>query len=218
MATASIPDEVETFADLWRRLGEVPLERILLQPPPGSATEADVLAWAERPHKRLCELVDGTLLEKAMGFQESLLAATLIELIGAFVRERHLGIVTGADGSVRLFPGLVRIPDVAFVSWERLPDRRIPAEAIPSLAPELAVEVLSLLNTRAEMARKRRDYFTAGVRLVWEVDPRARTVAAYTGPEESTLHPATATLDGGAVLPGFVLPLAVLFADLDQHG
>ncbi len=54
-----------------------------------------------------------------------------------------------------------------------MPGGRLPAEAIPSLVPDLAVEVLSPSNTAAEMDQKLRDYFAAGVRLVWYLDPRA---------------------------------------------
>ena len=63
------------------------------------------------------------------------------------------------------------------------------------------------------MARKRREYFAAGTRLVWEVNPRRRTVTVYTGPRTSTRLTETDTLTGGDVLPGFSLPLAELFAD-----
>jgi Uma2 family endonuclease len=54
-----------------------------------------------------------------------------------FVRPRKLGIVTGEAGTVRLFPGLVRIPDVAFASWGRFPDRKRPKVRIPRTAPDL---------------------------------------------------------------------------------
>ena len=91
-----------------------------------------------------------------MGCRESILAGVLIEVLRQFVVPRNLGLVSGADGSVRLFPGLVRIPDVAFASWDRFPGRKIPDEPIPSLAPDLAVEVLSDSNTPAEMDRKAR--------------------------------------------------------------
>ena len=67
------------------------------------------------------------------------------------------------------------------------------------------------------MARKRREYFQAGTRLVWEVDPVSRTVTVFHSPDEFTLLGATETLEGGAVLPGFALPLGDLFADLDRH-
>ena len=78
--------------------------------------------------------------------------------------------------------------------------------------------MLSPSNTRAEMARKRREYFQAGVRLVWEVNPRARIVTVFDAPERSTTLDATRTLDGGTVLPGFLLPLADLFGELDRQG
>src|SRR6202022_2766777 len=119
----------------------------------------------ERKQNRLCELVDGTLVEKVMGVPESLLAVFLCRVLDTFTDDRKLGMVTGPDGMMRLFPGMVRIPDVAFVSAERLPGRLTPTEPLPGLVPDLVVEVLSPSNTRAEMARKRSDYFRAGVRL-----------------------------------------------------
>ena len=105
---------------------------------------------------------------------------------------------------VRLAPGLVRIPDLAFISWQRLPERRVPTDPIPGLVPDLVVEVLSDGNTAAEMDRKRREYFAAGVRLAWFVDPVARTVEVYTAANQSTLLEAEQTLDGGK--PDFLCP------------
>jgi Uma2 family endonuclease len=125
-------------------------------------------------------------------------------------------LVTGADGMMRLARGLVRIPDVAFVSWDRIPGRRMPTQPIPGLAPDLAVEVLSVGNTPGEMARKIEEYFEAGVRLVWIVDPPSRTVAVHTSARHSSVLTATASLDGGDVLAGFSLPLGELFAELDR--
>jgi Uma2 family endonuclease len=209
---------VETLADLLEQLGGIAPDRVRFRPAPGTAAEEDVLAIRNSPERRLCELVDGVLVEKAMGLRESYLASVLITLLLTFVRPRNLGVVTAPDGTMRLAPGLVRIPDVAFISWDRLPNRRMPTESIPDVAPDLAVEVLSVGNTPGEMARKRQDYFAAGVYLVWQVDPRTRTVEIFTAPDQSTvLHEAQA-LDGGTVLPGFTVPLQELFAALDQQG
>jgi Uma2 family endonuclease len=211
-------EDTDNLAVLVERLGGVPLERIRMRPPPGTATEADVIAALEAPRKRICELIDGVLVEKAMGFGESVLAVYLIVLLDGFVRQRNLGLVTAPDGTIRLWAGRVRIPDIAFFNWDRMPGRRLPAEPIPTLFPDLAIEVLSRSNTRAEMRLKRQDYFSVGVRLVWEVDPEARTVAVYTAPEGPTVLAQADTLDGGAVLPGFTLPLRDLFAELDRQG
>jgi hypothetical protein len=59
-----------TVSDLLHQLGDIPPERVRLQPPPGTATEADVVAVHSR-EDRLCELVDGVLVEKTLGYYES---------------------------------------------------------------------------------------------------------------------------------------------------
>src|SRR5262249_28889292 len=203
-----------TVSDLLHQLGDIPPERVRLEPPPGTATEADVVAVKER-EKRLCELVDGILVEKTMGYYESYIAATLIRLLGNFVVDHDLGVVAGADGMMRLAPGLVRIPDVSFVAWEKLPGHRLPRQAIPDLIPDLAVEVLSEGNTPREMARKLDEYFLLGVRLVWLVNPMTETAEVFTARHQSTVLEKTATLDGGLLLPGFTLPLSTLFPPAD---
>jgi len=186
-----------------------------MRPPPGTATESDV-TWQDDHEDRLCELVEGTLVEKGMGLRESLLAMMIGELLNGFVRARNLGLVSGEAGMMRVLPGLVRIPDVAYVSWSRVPGGRVPSDPIPKMAPDIAVEVVSDSNTKKEMARKRREYFEAGGSLVWIVDPDDRTVAVYTAPEQFTLLRESQVLDGGAILPGFTLPLRDLFAELDR--
>ena len=128
------PPDIKTLADLRRRLGGIPLERIWFHPAPGTATEKDVIEAEEREN-RLCELVDGTLVEKAMGFEESRLAAKLLHLVSSYLDQNDLGICVGADGMMRIAPGLVRIPDLSFITWERLPGRESPREPIPDLAP-----------------------------------------------------------------------------------
>jgi Uma2 family endonuclease len=205
-----------TVADLMERFGPMRLSRIRFDPFPGTATEQDVLDLLEH-NNQLYELVDGVLVGKAMGFPESCLAASLIAVLKAFVSQHRLGTVTAPDGLMRLAPGLVRIPDVAFIRWEQFPNRQIPRTPVPSLAPDLAIEVLSPSNTEEEMERKRQDYFGAGCKLVWLVDPDARTVTVYAGPDQPTVLREDQTLDGGTVLPGFALPLRQLFAELDPH-
>lgn len=213
-ATVLSSPPVLTLSDLLERLGGISPSRVRFSPLPGTATEQDALDLLDHEN-RLFELVDGSLVEKAMGYRESILAVAVAAALRAFVIPRRLGFVSGADGMMRLFPGLVRIPDVAFTSRDRLPGGVVPPDAIPDLAPDLAVEVLSESNTPAEMARKRTEYFEAGTRLVWQVDPATQTVAAYTGPEQFSVLTRAHDLDGGDVLPAFVLSVNGLFAELD---
>ena len=104
----------------------------------------------------------------------------------------------------------MRIPDVSFISWDRIPGRESPKEPVPDLAPDLAVEVLSESNTPAEMRRKVGEYFAAGARMVWLIDPRKRTARVYSSPDRSVLVRADQSLDGGDVLPGFSVGLGEL--------
>ncbi len=201
------PPTVETVADLLEALGDIPPKRVRIHPYPGTATEADVIAIHAR-EKRLCELVDGTLVEKSMGYEESRLAMEIGYVLVGFLRQHDLGTVAGEAGMMQLLTGLVRIPDVSFVRWEHLPDEAGP---IPSLAPDLAVEVLSESNTPKEMERKLHEYFDAGTQLVWYFDHRKRTVKVYTSPDQVTVLDESRTLDGGDVLPGLVIPLRELF-------
>jgi len=200
-----------TMADVQQRLDGIPAERIRTFPAPGTATEEDVLRVMARTD-RICELVDGILVEKVMGSFESLLAGALIQLIRNFLDDHDLGVVLGEAGFLRLFPGLVRGPDVSFLRWERFPDGEFPKAAIWPVAPDLAVEILSKGNTDGEMQRKVREYFKAGAGRVWLVDPESRTARIFTSPRRSTLVDENGPLDAGSVLPGFELSLKDWFA------
>lgn len=137
-------------------------------------------------------------------------------LVAEFVSAGRLGLVSGADGMFRLLASSVRGPDVAFVSRDRLPVSQFPQEAYPSLAPDLAIEVLSPSNTKAELVRKRIEYFHSGVRLVWIVDCRSRSLAVYTSPVDVTVLDEEATVTGGDVLSGFECVVGESFSDLDR--
>ena len=86
---------------------------------------------AEERENRLCELVDGTLVEKAMGFEERDWPVDSSTWSTRTSSRMTLAICVGADGMMRIAPGLVRIPDVSFITWDRLPGRREPARADP---------------------------------------------------------------------------------------
>jgi Uma2 family endonuclease len=219
MATATLSETTPayvTVADVLKQLGNIPLERIRLHPLPGMATEQDAIESKER-YDRLCELFDGVLVEKPMGYYEAILAGVLIGYLRIFLKKRDLGFVMTADGMVRVRPGQIREPDVSFYSWDHFPGRVLPRGAALDRSPDLAVEVLSPSNTRQEMRRKRREYFAGGTQLVWEIDPEEQTVRVYTTPTRSTLLTEADTLDGGSVLPGFRLPIRRLFAEAGRR-
>ena len=202
--------EPPTIADLLRDLGGVSPQRIRLRPAPGRATEKDVVRIEAR-EDRLYELIDGVLVEKVMGARESMVAMELGHRLKLFLEKEPLGVVLGEAGMLQLRPRLIRIPDVSFISWDQMPSGEFPSDPVPNLFPDLAVEVLSRSNTAAEMRLKVSEYFEAGSRLVWLIDPETQTAQVYTASDECRSLKSSQALDGGEVLPGFKLPLKELF-------
>ena len=105
-------------------------------------------------------------------------ASRLWRLLGSFVEKHNLGVV-GPKGGFILSrnPDTVRAPDLAFVSAQRMGDLR--DRGYFELAPDLAIETLSPDDRPGETYRKIGEYFGAGTRLVWIIDPRAEQVVAH---------------------------------------
>lgn len=215
MSTASSPTTHEwTAADLVQRFGPIPLSRVRTRPAPGTATEQDVITIHAR-EKRLCELVDGILVEKTVGYFESAVAVRLAVLISEFLRGKSLGLVFGADGMMKLEWGLIRIPNACYISNERLRKVNLqPHAPLDVLSPNLAIEVLSAGNTVREMDDKLQDYFDHDVELVWYCDPVQQTVTVYHSPTGSRIVRHPELLTGDPLLPGFTASLPELFAPL----
>jgi Uma2 family endonuclease len=205
----------QTLAHLVHQLGDIPLERIRTQPPPGAATLPDVVDCKAK-QGCLCELIDGVLVEKAMGFREGVIEMGIGTALSQYNLSHRLGVITSASSMYQIQSNLVRLPDVGYAFWGRFPGGKVTDDPAPRIAPDVAVEVLSPSNTRREMDRKRAEYFAAGTQLVGMVDVAERTVTAYTAPDRFTVFQATDTLRAENVLPDFALPLGSLFAQLDE--
>jgi len=163
------------------------------------------------------EVVEGVLVRMAgSGKQATRLAARLLIKLGGYIEAHRLGVITGADGVYR-FPGNETglIPDIGFYIAERdvlAPDD---AEPIP-FAPDLAVEVASRSQSRAEMAARARMYLRAETRLVWVVWPQSGHIDiwhpdALNGPV--SVLTVGGVLDGEDVVPGFTYSVDELFSD-----
>lgn len=200
-----------TAEELAARIGAVPLWRVRTDPPPGTATEADV-ERIRREEDRICELIDGVLVEKAVSDKTAFVAAELIFFLTGWVRPRRLGWVLAPDGYVRLFGRLLRAPDVSFARRDQRSGGEVLSTGYADVAPALAVEIFSPGNTTAELERKRAEFFAAGTELFWIVYPERQEIVVSTGPDQHRTLGAEDTLDGGTVLPGFTLQVGELFA------
>ncbi|HYH69608.1 MAG TPA: Uma2 family endonuclease [Urbifossiella sp.] len=211
-----------TFADVQRRLGDVPAERVRTFPPPGTATVKDLLN-PKITGDRLCELVDGILVEKAMGWREGGLGLWIGSLLNMFLIENNVGYAAGSDGMVRFKLNLVRMPDVSFIRWDSVddPDEVFnPSGAFLEVAPDLVIEVMSPSNTKREMEIELEEYAKAGVELAWYVYPKRREVDVYPDARPGGMFTVgiDGMLDGGVAVPGFVLPVAKVFEDRTPRG
>jgi Uma2 family endonuclease len=224
MATVSSPSGVAdvppfalphswTLGDLQRHLGDISADRVRLFPLPGTGTADDAEA-VQREGDRLCELVDGVLVEKPMGTLESLVAIEMAFALRRYLEDHPLGVVLGADGLLQIGPKLVRGPDVSFISWERFPGRTLPTERVWAVVPDLAVEVLSPGNTPAEMERKVNDYLAAGTKVVWVIDPAMRTAVVHRRDDAAGIMVSPIAADGSlsasSLLPGLSIPITAL--------
>lgn len=206
-----LPPLPGSFAAFHARLGGVPLDRILMDPPPGTATEADLIAAWEGPHQHWCELVDGTLVNRFGTFMGGVLVAAVGDYLWRAAEENRAGVVLNAKCPIRLKPDLIRCPSASFTPWDTFPRRRLPDEKVGSYMPALWVDIRTRFNTDAEQARKVSEYFAAGVKLVWVIDAEARTGAVHLAAGRSIMIDESGSLDGGPVLPGLTVPLADLF-------
>ena len=161
------------------------------------------------------ELVRGEIVAVSpAGEEHGRIGGLLFVALGDFVLRHKLGAIYLAETGFILSrdPDTVRAPDAAFVAAHRLAERPRRSGFFDG-APDLAVEVVSPNDSYQDVEDKVRDYLNAGTQAVWVVNPRARTLTVYerTGVTRLTVDD---TLDGGATLPGFSLPIAELF-DVD---
>ncbi len=194
---------------------DLPAERIRTDPPPGTADIRHINRLLRRGMP-LVELIDGTLIDKPLSYPHAVVTTEVLLAVGRWMdaRAENAGVLLGASGAVRLSPRVVLMPALSFTRAARVP-KVIPPRApyLPAI-PDLVVELPREGNTPAEMARKLKEYFLAGVELVWFVNLEERTVKVFTSPDDVSTLAATDTLTGGAVLPGFAVPVADLFAVL----
>ena len=139
-------------------------------------------------------------------------AAQIHGFVHPYVRTNRLGITGIAEVGyiLRRDPDYVRVPDVSFVSRERIPPTGLPTGFWP-FAPDLAVEVASPSDSRRDIESKVRQYLDAGTRLVWVANPRARTITVHSPDMPPRTLGADDVLDGGDVLPGFSVRVGDIF-------
>ena len=159
------------------------------------------------------ELIDGIPTEKPMGARSEEIAGLLLTQFNNFIRPRKLGRAFPSKTGFRCFPkkpGRVRMPDTSFVAVGKLPGEQTPDGYILT-APDIAAEVISPDECFEDVEEKVIDYRSAGVKLIWIISPKWKTVMIRRLDGTCAELDETGTLSGEDVLPGFTCPVAELF-------
>ncbi len=170
------------------------------------------------PEDALYEVIDGQVVEKAMG-AASLEVASILQIhLGSFVSQADLGRAI-VELVIRIDRKTQYRPDVSFISNERWPVRRkAPRQGAWDVVPDLAVEVISETDRACKVLGKTHHYFRAGVRSVWLIYPDLEIVHVFDAFDRIRVFTKADVLDGGEVIPGFRLPLATLFQGEASEG
>ena len=198
-----------SLTELAVRFGEIPAPRICLEPPPGSAIEADLSYYRARK-ERMLELVDAVLIEKATTNYSSFVGGNIFGSLFSYVHERRLGFLLPASALFRLSDRSIRSPNVAYLTLQRGRRSLVANSAIAAVAPNLAVEVISEGNSQKEMADKLQEYFRAGTEEVWYVYPESRELHQFTSPTEPRIWQGDVQITT-QLLPGLAMSLTEIF-------
>lgn len=160
------------------------------------------------------ELVNGELkMSPKNNFRHGDICAELSMRLRYHARKNHLGRVFDSNTGFWMNNRNCRAPDISFVSKARISGQN-PNKFFQG-GPDLAVEVLSPSNTRAEMEQRLRDYFESGTQITWIIDPETESAeGCYSITDRRLLGPG-GEIEGEFLLPGFRCKLNELFGPLE---
>lgn len=162
------------------------------------------------------ELVNGELVDMGnSGMEHGEIGSFLGGSLSLYVRSNKLGVVCDSSTAFTLKTGNKRSPDVSFIAKKRLQGlKRLPRGYFQG-SPDLAVEILSPTNTVEEIHDKIVEYFENETCLVWVIHPDEQYVLVYHAPSPDGFLRVGDRLDGEDIVPGFTIPVAELFAELE---
>jgi Uma2 family endonuclease len=192
---------------------------VATQPEVTSKTEVtpeELLAMPDGGHY---ELIDGELKERRVSALSNLVAMEIGGVLRNHCRRHDSGWLFAAELGYRCLPwkpSKVRRADVSFIRRERYSLLQLSEDGFTTIAPDLAVEVVSPNDLVGELDEKVEEYLRAGVQLIWIVRPAARAVQVFRGDRSERWLWAADELSGEDVLPGFGCKVGDLFPNPSQ--
>ncbi|MBX7169787.1 MAG: Uma2 family endonuclease [Pyrinomonadaceae bacterium] len=157
------------------------------------------------------EYINGKLEKKIMpNAKHSGVATRLSAEIWFYLKENKIGRVY-SEAHFQIGEDK-RIPDVAFVSAEKIPVEGEP-QKFWEFAPDLAIEVVSPTDFYQDVTEKIEDYFAAGVTQVWILNPEIEKLSVYFSPTKVKIYSKNEILKTEEILPNFRLNLSDIFID-----
>lgn len=167
----------------------------------------------EMPDGDRYELVDGELVERNMSGTSSEVGLKIAGRLMYHVEREELGHAFGADCDYRCFAAdgnRIRKPDASFIQSGRVSRAELDAGFV-TVAPDLAVEVVSPNDLAYKLQVKVDQYLQAGVKLVWVVEPVTKSITVYRPDSDASYLHEDDELSGEDILPGFRCAIRELF-------
>jgi Uma2 family endonuclease len=144
------------------------------------------------------------------GWESSERNGDLTTQVNIWNRQTKLGKVFDSSGGFTLPSGAVRSPDVTWIEKSKF--EGVSAKiAFPSIVPDFVIELRSMTDNLTTLQAKMSEYQANGVQLGWLINPQQQQVEVYRLGQEVEVLQSPNTLDGEAVLPGFILDLSSIF-------
>jgi Uma2 family endonuclease len=157
------------------------------------------------------ELDEGELIEMTRpAYDHNRILIRLTAELFNFLERNPIGEALHSENLFALSPNTRRAPDLAVILRDR--GAKLAGATVIQIVPDIAIEVLSPSETQRMILRKLNQYFEAGVREVWIIDPESRTVEIWSSPNPPDRDLSIGEDLTSALLPDFVLPLEKLFS------
>ncbi|MDZ4770947.1 MAG: Uma2 family endonuclease [Chloroflexota bacterium] len=173
-----------------------------------TADEFDVYVSLPENADRRLEWHDGESFEMVAAFESSNPSIALLAALANYLRQNRIGVLASSEAGF-IVNGARYMTDGAFIRTER----KIASTTIKgytSVAPDLAIESISPTDKTRSILKKLKNYEAAGT-VVWLVDYDTYTIDVHV--PGATIQSLTIddSLDGGALLPGFSVPVKEVF-------
>jgi Uma2 family endonuclease len=157
------------------------------------------------------ELDEGELIEtEKPAYKHNRATGILTYKLFQYCTANRIGETLNSENLYALSPSTRRAPDIAVILGDHREELRN-AKVIP-IIPDIAIEILSPSESPRAIHRKLKQYFAAGVKEVWILDPESATAEIWTGPRLPEHELAASAALTSPLLPGFALPLSDLFS------